>query len=97
MLEYSVLGLVSTDILESICAEPSPLRTSSTSYIDDRLDYRPDNMERARTAPFYSIPPGHVVSVEHPAIIHNVNKAVDTLQGNPGISKVSTSTRPQED
>ncbi|KAF9891500.1 tau 95 subunit of transcription factor TFIIIC [Aspergillus nanangensis] len=41
-----------------------------------------------RTAPFYSIPSRHIVSVEHPAIIKNVDKAIDTLQGDHGISKI---------
>ena len=44
--------------------------------------------DRTRTAPFYQIPSNQVVSVEHPAIIQNADKAVDTLQGNSGISKV---------
>ena len=44
--------------------------------------------DRTRTAPFYQIPPNHIVSVEHPAIIQNADKAVDTLQGNAGISRV---------
>ncbi|KAA8642948.1 hypothetical protein EYZ11_001093 [Aspergillus tanneri] len=41
-----------------------------------------------RTAPFYSIPPRHLVSVEHPAIIKNVDNAIATLQGDAGISKI---------
>jgi general transcription factor 3C polypeptide 5 (transcription factor C subunit 1) len=41
-----------------------------------------------RTSPFYTIPPHHIASVEHPAIIRNVDKAIDTLEGNVGISKV---------
>ena len=44
--------------------------------------------DRTRTAPFYQIPSNQIVSVEHPAIIQNADKAVDTLQGNSGISKV---------
>lgn len=46
-------------------------------------------MTDQRTAPFYSIPPRRITSIEHPAIIHNVDKAIDTLQGNTGISRVS--------
>jgi hypothetical protein len=30
-----------------------------------------------------------MVSVEHPAVIRNLDKAVTTLQGNTGIEKVS--------
>ncbi|KAF5860238.1 tau 95 subunit of transcription factor TFIIIC [Aspergillus alliaceus] len=41
-----------------------------------------------RTAPFYDIPSRQIVSVEHPAIIQNVDKAINTLQGNMGISKI---------
>ncbi|KAL2010703.1 hypothetical protein VTN00DRAFT_6510 [Thermoascus crustaceus] len=43
---------------------------------------------RERTAPFYPIPPREIVSVEHPAVIKNVDKAIDTLQGNFGISRI---------
>lgn len=46
----------------------------------------------SRTAPFYSVPPRRLVSVEHPAVIRNIEKAVDTLQGNAGIKKVSFET-----
>lgn len=46
-------------------------------------------MTDQRTAPFYPVPPRRVISIEHPAIIHNVDKAIDTLQGNTGISRVS--------
>lgn len=46
----------------------------------------------SRTAPFYSVPTRRLVSVEHPAVIRNIDKAVDTLQGNAGIRKVSCST-----
>lgn len=42
----------------------------------------------ANTAPFYSVPPRHLVSVEHPAIVHNTDKAVDSLQGNASIKNV---------
>ncbi|KAE8354211.1 RNA polymerase III transcription factor IIIC subunit-domain-containing protein [Aspergillus coremiiformis] len=42
----------------------------------------------SRTAPFYHIPSRQIVSVEHPAMIKNFNKAIDTLQGNMGISKI---------
>lgn len=49
-----------------------------------------DANREARTASFYSIPPRRLVSVEHPAIVQNVDRAVDTLQGNTGIEKVSS-------
>ncbi|RAL16809.1 transcription factor TFIIIC subunit TFC1 [Aspergillus homomorphus CBS 101889] len=42
----------------------------------------------SRTAPFYSIPPRRMVSVEHPAIIKNVDKALDTLSGDAGITRI---------
>ncbi|KAL2788276.1 RNA polymerase III transcription factor IIIC subunit-domain-containing protein [Aspergillus keveii] len=41
----------------------------------------------SRTAPFYTIPPRQILSIEHPAIIKNVDKAIDTLQGSAGIIK----------
>ncbi|GES58125.1 RNA polymerase III transcription factor subunit [Aspergillus terreus] len=41
-----------------------------------------------RTAPFYTIPNRRIVSVEHPAIIQNVDKAIETLQGNQGIYQI---------
>ncbi|RAK79396.1 transcription factor TFIIIC subunit TFC1 [Aspergillus fijiensis CBS 313.89] len=42
----------------------------------------------SRTAPFYSIPARRMVSVEHPAIIKNVDKALDTLRGDAGITRI---------
>lgn len=48
-----------------------------------------DDGSTPRTAPFHSIPPRRLVSVEHPAVIQDVDKAIDTLQGNAGVSKVS--------
>lgn len=42
----------------------------------------------SRTAPIYPIPTRRLVSVEHPAVIRNIDKAVDSLQGNAGIQKV---------
>ncbi|PYI35918.1 RNA polymerase III transcription factor IIIC subunit [Aspergillus indologenus CBS 114.80] len=42
----------------------------------------------SRTAPFYTIPARRVVSVEHPAIIKNVDKALDTLRGEAGITRI---------
>ncbi|KAL4938973.1 hypothetical protein BDV06DRAFT_231342 [Aspergillus oleicola] len=41
----------------------------------------------SRTAPFYDIPNHPMVCIEHPAIIKNVDKAIDTLQGHAGIIK----------
>ena len=43
----------------------------------------------SRTAPFHAIPPRRLVSVEHPAVVRNLDRAMDTLQGNAGIEKVS--------
>lgn len=43
----------------------------------------------SRTASFYKVPPLHLVSVEHPAVIQNLDKAIATLQGNAGIEKAS--------
>ncbi|KAL2811001.1 RNA polymerase III transcription factor IIIC subunit-domain-containing protein [Aspergillus granulosus] len=41
----------------------------------------------SRTAPFYNIPSRQILCIEHPAIIKNVDKAIDTLQGSAGIIK----------
>ncbi|KAJ5089063.1 hypothetical protein N7532_007747 [Penicillium argentinense] len=40
------------------------------------------------TAPFFTVPPRRLVSVEHPAVVRNPDKAVETLQGNAGIEKI---------
>lgn len=53
-----------------------------------------DSHREPRTAPFYSIPPRRLISVEHPAVIRNIDKAVDTLQGNAGIHRVRHSFSP---
>ncbi|KAK5797419.1 hypothetical protein VI817_003710 [Penicillium citrinum] len=42
----------------------------------------------SRTAPFHAVPPRRLVSVEHPAVVRNLNRAMDTLQGNAGIEKI---------
>ncbi|KAJ5586722.1 uncharacterized protein N7459_002487 [Penicillium hispanicum] len=47
-----------------------------------------DPHREARTASLYTIPPRHLVSVEHPAVIRNLDKAVETLQGEMGIKKI---------
>ncbi|EAW14850.1 transcription factor TFIIIC subunit TFC1 [Aspergillus clavatus NRRL 1] len=46
------------------------------------------DQQGTRTAPYYSIPPRHIVSIEHPAIIKNIDRALETLEGNAGISKI---------
>ncbi|EPS34924.1 hypothetical protein PDE_09888 [Penicillium oxalicum 114-2] len=51
----------------------------------------------SRTASFYKVPPLHLVSVEHPAVIQNLDKAIATLQGNAGIEKaMNLSLRPED-
>lgn len=47
-----------------------------------------DGTREARTAPFHAIPARRLVSVEHPAMVRNLDKAIDTLQGDAGIKKV---------
>ncbi|GAD92040.1 RNA polymerase III transcription factor subunit, putative [Paecilomyces variotii No. 5] len=47
-----------------------------------------DGQRRGRTAPWYTIPSRRIVSVEHPGIVKNVDKAIDTLNGSSGISKI---------
>ncbi|EGE05386.1 RNA polymerase III transcription factor subunit [Trichophyton equinum CBS 127.97] len=41
-----------------------------------------------RTAPWYPVPPQDVVSVEHPCVVRNIDKAIDTLQGHAAISEM---------
>ena len=50
-----------------------------------------DTNREARTASYYRIPSRSLVSVEHPAVVQNLDRAVDTLQGNSGIEKVGKS------
>ncbi|KAJ5919625.1 RNA polymerase III transcription factor subunit [Penicillium verhagenii] len=52
-----------------------------------------DTSREARTAPSYNIPSRQLVSVEHPAIIRNIDKAIDTLQGNAAIAKLMNPVR----
>ncbi|KAJ5673220.1 RNA polymerase III transcription factor subunit [Penicillium longicatenatum] len=52
-----------------------------------------DAPREARTAPSYNIPSRQLISVEHPAVIRNIDKALETLQGNTGINKIMNPTR----
>lgn len=47
-----------------------------------------DDQRGSRTAPFYAVPSRRLVSVEHPAVVRNVDKAIETLQGDSGIKTV---------
>lgn len=49
-----------------------------------------DDQRGSRTAPFYTVPSRRLVSVEHPAVVRNVDKAIETLQGDTGIKTVRT-------
>ncbi|KAK2763152.1 tau 95 subunit of transcription factor TFIIIC [Arachnomyces sp. PD_36] len=53
-----------------------------------------------RSAPWYSIPSRQIVSVEHPCIVKNIDKGIETLQGDSGISQAcapaSLSLRPED-
>ena len=42
----------------------------------------------ARSAPLYDVPVGTIVSVEHPFIIENVFKGIETLGGSSKIQEV---------
>ncbi|KAJ5786456.1 RNA polymerase III transcription factor subunit [Penicillium pulvis] len=52
-----------------------------------------DTLREARTAPSYNIPSRQLISVEHPAVIRNIDKAIDTLQGNTGVNKIMNPAR----
>ncbi|KAJ5602453.1 hypothetical protein N7537_005409 [Penicillium hordei] len=47
-----------------------------------------DDQRGSRTAPFYAVPSRRLVSVEHPAVVRNVDKAIETLQGDSGIKTI---------
>lgn len=47
-----------------------------------------EGLGSSRTAPFYTVPPRQLVSVEHPGIVRNIDNAIDTLQGDLGIKSV---------
>lgn len=47
-----------------------------------------DDQRVSRTAPFYAVPSRQLVSVEHPAVVRNVDKAIETLQGDSGIKTI---------
>ncbi|KAJ5641954.1 RNA polymerase III transcription factor subunit [Penicillium lividum] len=53
-----------------------------------------DTSREARTASSYNIPSRRLVSVEHPAVIRNIDKAIETLQGNTGINRFMNPVRP---
>ncbi|KAK9851031.1 hypothetical protein MYU51_011203 [Penicillium brevicompactum] len=52
-----------------------------------------DDQNNPWTAPFHPIPARQLVSVEHPAIVRNVDKAIETLQGDAGIKSILDPTR----
>lgn len=70
----------------------SPFSRVPISTRDELATLIMDGRRDSRTAPFYAIPPRRLVSVEHPAVVQNLDKAVDTLQGNAGIDKVREPT-----
>ncbi|KAK2748549.1 tau 95 subunit of transcription factor TFIIIC [Myotisia sp. PD_48] len=49
-----------------------------------------------RTAAWYHIPPREIVSIEHPGIVKNVQKGIDTLQGTAGIAEILQSSHRDE-
>ena len=50
-----------------------------------------ENQTYSQAAPWCDIPPLRIVSVEHPFIIKNIDKGVETLGGNNSIAKVCMS------
>ena len=48
------------------------------------------NASDSRAAPWYGIPSHSLLSVEHPFVVKDVDKAVDMVNGGDQISKVST-------
>ncbi|CAG8124332.1 unnamed protein product [Penicillium salamii] len=47
-----------------------------------------DDRRNPRTAPSYAVPSRQLVSVEHPALVRNFDKAIETLQGDAGIKSI---------
>jgi hypothetical protein len=57
--------------------------------IEDSTLSMSENQNEPQYAPWYRLPTRHIVAVEHPGIVKNVDRAIKTLQGDAGISKVS--------
>ncbi|KAJ5669883.1 hypothetical protein N7462_010953 [Penicillium macrosclerotiorum] len=53
-----------------------------------------DPHRESRNALFYQIPSRELVSVEHPAVIRNIDRAIETLQSNVGIQKILNPVKP---
>ncbi|KAJ6034354.1 uncharacterized protein N7446_009103 [Penicillium canescens] len=53
-----------------------------------------DDQQELRTAPTYPVPSRLLVSVEHPAVVRNVDKAIETLQGDTGIKTFLNPAKP---
>ncbi|OQD88351.1 hypothetical protein PENANT_c004G02317 [Penicillium antarcticum] len=53
-----------------------------------------DGQQVLRTAPIYPVPSRLLVSVEHPAVVRNVDKAIDTLNGDTGIKTFLNPAKP---
>ncbi|OJD26837.1 hypothetical protein ACJ73_01772, partial [Blastomyces percursus] len=49
---------------------------------------------RDRTSPWYSIPAREIVTVEHPCVVKNLDKGIETLNGNGGIPRASRNKSP---
>lgn len=47
-----------------------------------------DLQPRSRAAPWSNVPPVAIVCVEHPFIVKNIDKAIETLGGHNDISRV---------
>ena len=58
------------------------------SYDDVERPKHAHHTQFTRAAPWYSVPPRAIVSVEHPFIVKDVPKVVASLGGNDGIEKV---------
>ncbi|EFR00921.1 hypothetical protein MGYG_03924 [Nannizzia gypsea CBS 118893] len=51
-----------------------------------------ENAGGERSAPWYTVPSQDIVSVEHPCVVKNIDKAIDTLQGHAAISEMLDSS-----
>ncbi|KAL3706151.1 tau 95 subunit of transcription factor TFIIIC [Talaromyces marneffei ATCC 18224] len=53
-----------------------------------------ENQNQPQYAPWYRLPTRRIVAVEHPGIVQNVDRAIKTLQGDAGISKILDPSKP---
>ncbi|WEW56195.1 tau 95 subunit of transcription factor TFIIIC [Emydomyces testavorans] len=79
---------------ESISPLKFPVRWLVDRLISGQTSQVMASWTGSTTAPWYTIPPREIISVEHPCIVKNVDRAIATLQRGPGIAEILDPTRP---